>query len=366
MSITETSTPEAGPASEATTLDGVLESVIGVKGEFSDGDAEPTSENPKAIAGETSAEEVEVATDDSSDDAAEGHEASEDEATPETDIPESEGEPAPDALAAPKTWPAEQREAFEQLPDEQRDFMLQRENERDAAFTRKTTELAEQRKQVEGLQGVLAPYKQQMQAHGISEAEYISRLMSYDNALRQNPQAAIAHLAQHYGVQLPSGDSGADYVEDYSTDSHTQQLQQQLAQTQQQVNMLAQSQHQDRYKQLEDQVSLFANEKSADGSLKRPHFDKLRERMSRLVTAGETQDLQTAYDMALRLDDDLYKETLESERAAVSRKEEAKRKAAVDKAKKTRPTQSTAPPKGAVMASGLDDILRDTINTART
>ena len=294
MSITETSTPEAGPASEATTLDGVLESVIGVKGEFSDGDAEPTSENPKAIAGETSAEEVEVATDDSSDDAAEGHEASEDEATPETDIPESEGEPAPDALAAPKTWPAEQREAFEQLPDEQRDFMLQRENERDAAFTRKTTELAEQRKQVEGLQGVLAPYKQQMQAHGISEAEYISRLMSYDNALRQNPQAAIAHLAQHYGVQLPSGDSGADYVEDYSTDSHTQQLQQQLAQTQQQVNMLAQSQHQDRYKQLEDQVSLFANEKSADGSLKRPHFDKLRERMSRLVTAGETQDLQTA------------------------------------------------------------------------
>lgn len=70
--------------------------------------------------------------------------------------------------------------------------------------------------------------------------------------------------------------------------------------------------------------------------------------------------------MALRLDDDLYKETLESERAAVSRKEEAKRKAAVDKAKKTRPTQSTAPPKGAVMASGLDDILRDTINTART
>ena len=364
MSMTETSTPEAGPASEATTLDGVLESAIGVKGEFSDGDAEPTSENPKAIAGETSAEEVEVETD-SSDDAAEGYEASEDEATPDADIPESAEEPAPDALAAPKTWPAEQREAFEQLPDDQKNFMIQREQERDAAFTRKTTELAEQRKQVEGLQGVLAPYKQQMQAHGISEAEYISRLMSYDNALRQNPQAAIAHLAQHYNVQLPSGDSGVDYVDYYSTDSHTQQLQQQLAQTQQQVNMLAQSQHQERYRQLEDQVQVFANEKSADGTLKRPHFEKLRERMSRLVTAGETQDLQTAYDMALRLDDELYKETLENERKSVSKKEEERRKAAVDKAKKTRPSQSTAPPKGAVVASGLDDILRDTINTAR-
>ena len=363
MSTTETSTPEAGPASEKAVLDGVLESAI--NGEFASGESKPTSENPKAIAGETSAEEVKVETEGLLDDAAEGYEASETEATSETDAPESEGEPEPTALAAPKTWPAEQREAFEQLPDEQKSFMVQREQERDAAFTRKTTELAEQRKQLEGLQGVLAPYKQQMQAHGISEAEYISRLMSYDNALRQNPQAAITQLAQHYGVQMSSNDSGADYVEDYSIDSHTQQLQQQLAQTQQQVNMLAQSQHQERYKQLEDQVSIFANEKNADGNLKRPYFERLRERMSRLVTAGETQDLQTAYDMALRLDDELYKQALANERSAVSKKEEEKRKAAVEKAKKTRPSSSTAPPKGAVMSTGLDDILRDAVNSAR-
>tara|TARA_R110002020_G_scaffold36406_3_gene109364 strand:+ start:343 stop:1434 length:1092 start_codon:yes stop_codon:yes gene_type:complete len=362
MSITETSTPEAGPASESATLDGVLESVI--SGEFTSGDVEPTPEAPKAIAGETSAEEVEVGSD-SSDEAAEGHEASESDATPDADEPVSEAEPAPDALAAPKTWPAEQREAFEHLPDEQRSFMLQREQERDAAFTRKTTELAEQRKQVEGLQGVLAPYRQQMQAHGISEAEYVSRLMSYDNALRQDPQGTIAKLAQHYNVPVSSRDSGADYADEYTADSHTHELQQQLAQTQQQVSQLAQSQHQERYRQLEDQVGSFANEKSADGNLKRPHFEKLRERMSRLVNAGETQDLQMAYDMALRLDEDLFKETLANERKAVSKKEEEKRKAAVDKAKKTRPSQSTAPPSGAVKPGDLDDILRDTINVAR-
>ena len=91
MSITETSTPETGPASESAVLDGVLESAI--NGEFTPGASEPTPENPRAIAGETSAEEVEVATDDSSDDAAEGHEASQDEATSETDTPESDGEP---------------------------------------------------------------------------------------------------------------------------------------------------------------------------------------------------------------------------------------------------------------------------------
>jgi hypothetical protein len=363
MSTTETSTPDPGPASEPTTLDGVLESVI--SGEFTQGNAGPTSVNPRAIAGDTSAENVEVESDDPSNEAAEGHEEGKDEATPLSDDTDSEAEPEPDALAAPKTWPAEQREAFNQLPDEQKDFMLNREKERDSAFTRKTTELSEQRKQLEGLNGVLAPYKQQMQAHGISEAEYVSRLMTYDNALRQNPKAALQQLAQHYGVQLPSGDSGADYVDEYATDSHTQQLQQQLTQTQQQVNMLAQSQHQDRYQSLENVVVKFANEKTANGELKHPHFEQVRERMSRLVTAGETQDLSKAYDMALRLDDGLYKETLEKERLTVSNKEDAKRKAAIDKAKKTRPSRSASPPNGVVTSTGLDEILRDKINTAR-
>mgnify|MGYP003674833643 FL=1 len=365
MSITETSTPEPGPASEQpSTLDGVLESVIA--GEFTPGDAKPTSDTPRAIAGESSAEPVEVEDADPSNEPAEGHEAENLEDTPNADEPESDAEPVPQPLAAPKTWPAEQREAFEQLPEDQREFMINRERERDAAFTRKTTELSEQRKQIEGLNGVLAPYKQQMQAHGISETEYVSRLMSYDNALRQNPQAAIQQLAQHYGVQLPSGDSGADYVDEYATDSHTQQLQQQLAQTQQQVNMLAQSQHQERHRSLEDQVVSFANAKDADGNLKHPHFEQVRERMSRLVTAGETQDLEAAYGMAVRLDENLYKDTLEKERLSVSRKEDAKRKAAITKAKKTRPSQSAAsPPSGVVNSTGLDDILRDKINSAR-
>ena len=93
MTDTETSTPESGPASEPITLDGVLESVI--NGEFTDGKPEPTPSEPRSLAGETSAEEVEVQSD-PSDDAAEGHEGADVEATPDR-------EPEPDALSAPKT-----------------------------------------------------------------------------------------------------------------------------------------------------------------------------------------------------------------------------------------------------------------------
>ena len=353
MTDTETSTPEPGPASEPITLDGVLESVI--SGEFTDGKPEPTPSEPRPLAGETSAEEVEVQSD-PSDDAAEGQEGADVEATPDR-------EPEPDALSAPKTWPAEHREAFEHLPEDQRSFMLQREQERDAAFTRKTTDLAEQRRQVESLQGVLAPYKQQMQAHGISEAEYVSRLMTYDNALRQNPKLALQNLAQHYGIKL-SGDSGVDYVEETPSDPQILQLQQQLNQTQAHIQTMQQSQVMAQQQQLVDQVESFSTAKDAKGNLKHPHFEKLRERMGRLVNAGETTDLNEAYGMALRLDNDLYNEAITNERNAVSKKADDRRKAAVQKAKKIQPTRGHgALPGGSVKPSDLDDILRNSIGS---
>ena len=353
MTDTETSTPEPGPASEPITLDGVLESAI--SGEFTDGKPEPTPTEPRPLAGETSAEEVEVQSD-PSDDAAEGQEGADVEATPD-------GEPEPDALAAPKTWPAEHREAFEHLPEDQRSFMLQREQERDAAFTRKTTDLAEQRRQIESLQGVLAPYKQQMQAHGISEAEYVSRLMTYDNALRQNPKLALQNLAQHYGIKL-SGDSGVDYVEETPSDPQILQLQQQLNQTQAHIQTMQQSQVMAQQQQLVDQVESFSTAKDAKGNLKHPHFEKLRERMGRLVNAGETTDLDEAYGMALRLDNDLYNEAITNERNAVSKKADDRRKAAVQKAKKIQPTRGHgALPGGSVKPSDLDDILRNSIGS---
>jgi hypothetical protein len=355
MAETETSTPEPGPASETSiTLDGVLESAIG--GEFTGGEPESTPSEPRPLAGESSAEDIEVQPD-SSEEPAEGQDDVEAEATPDA-------EPVPDALSAPKTWPAEHREAFEHLPEDQQDFMLKREHERDAAFTRKTTELAEQRREVETLKGVLAPYKTQMQANGISEAEYISRLMSYDNALRQNPQAALQHLAQHYGVDLSSSDSGVDWNEETTSDPQIQQLQQQLTQTQAHVQSMQQSQVNAQQQQLVDQVESFATVKDTKGNLKHPHFEKVRERMGRLVNAGETTDLEAAYGMALRLDDELYKETIANERKDVAEKENGRRKAAVEKAKKSQPVRgSGAPPGGSVKPSDLDDILRSSIGS---
>ena len=362
MAQTEVSTPDTGPAPEpenaSTILDGILETAINA-GESRDSGARSTPKQTPPV-GANEAEEVEVHAD-PSDDTAEG------------DVTEAElgheGEPEagdasePKHISAPKTWPTEHREAFDELPEQLQIHTLKREKEREAAFTRKTTELAEQRKEAKGVLDVVKPYEAQMRANGIQPAEYLARLMTYDNALRQNPKQTLEYLAQHYGVNLGSGDTGVEQQPVYQepADPQYQQLQQQLNQTQEHLRSMEQTQQQERYGQLVGTVETFAKEKDSAGNPKYPHFDKLRERMGRLVNSGETTDLGKAYNMALRMDDGLYKQVIESARSAVSRKEDDRRKAAVEKAKRAKPASSGAPPRGSVKQSDLDGILRDSI-----
>jgi len=70
--------------------------------------------------------------------------------------------------------------------------------------------------------------------------------------------------------------------------------------------------------------------------------------------------------MAVRMDDNLYKKSIEAERKAVATQEEGRRKAAVDKAKKAAPGRTSgSPPSGSVKDSDLDSILRSTIGEVR-
>jgi hypothetical protein len=352
--------PESGASSErdqAQVLDGILESAIG--GELLSSETPTPTDNIAAVEHDT--EESEVQPDPSADTVKEGQEE-EAEVSLEADE-ESVDDSDPKHISAPKTWPKEQREAFEALPEDQQSFMLKREKERDAAFTRKTSELAEQRKEAQSVLDVVKPYETQMRANGIQPEEYIARLMTYDQALRQNPKQTIEHLAQHYGVNLKSNESGVDQQPLYQepVDPQYQQLQQQLDEQGKYLRSMQESQQNAQYSELVGKVEGFANEKSSSGELKHPHFEKLRERMGRLVNAGEAKDLKQAYNMALRLDEDLYKEAIQSERKAVATKEEERRKVAVEKAKRAKPSSSGSPPRGSVKQSGLDDLLRDSI-----
>jgi hypothetical protein len=262
-------------------------------------------------------------------------------------------------LQAPKNWSEEVRSKFTELPREAQEYMLKRDKEMTADYTRKTQEVAEQRKSYESLDKVIAPMRQQISASGISESEYISRLLNADLALRNNPKMAIKQLAQGYGIDLSSYDSDSVELE---TDSQISQLQQQNQAILAELNQFKQQNLQSARQQTENQITNFAEAKDDNGNLKYPHFSQLRVKMGNLIDAGEAKGLEDAYAKSVRLDDELYKESLAQQRKLAKAEEDAKRKAAVEKAKKVRPRATTTPPSGSVKVSDLDTLLMESIN----
>ena len=293
----------------------------------------------------------------------------------ETETKDSTEEPSDDAvvahvdgedsketpLEAPKNWSEDVKGTFKDLPREAQEYMLKRDKEMTADYTRKTQEVAQQRKSYESLDRVIAPMRQQIQASGIGEAEYVSRLLNADIALRNNPKMALKQLAQGYGIDLSSIEETGDWNE---SEPQITQLQQQNQAILAELNQFKQQNLQSARQQTENQISTFAQSTDTKGNLKYPHFEQLRVKMGNLIDAGEAKGLEDAYSKAVRLDDNLYKQSLESQRKSAKAEEDAKRKAAVEKAKKVRPRTATAPPSGSVKTSDLDSLLMESISSA--
>ena len=368
------STPEIQESADTPmSLDAVLESSIGTSLDS----VEETEEAPVENTAQASKEDLTVP--------AEKHTSPETQVEDSEDLdqlatehdedqPETEGsEENPDnieaaenstesKIAAPKNWTEDVKKVFETLPPESQEFMIKRDKEMTSDYTKKTQELAEQRKSIEALDAVIQPARQNIQATGIGEAEYISRLLNADHALRTDPKNALRQLAQGYGINLSSMNEESESWND--PDPQYAQLMQQNQQIMSELNQFKQQNIQTTVAQTEQTVEQFSMKTSTDGKLMHPHFDKVRVKMGNLIDAGEAKGLDEAYSKAVRLDDDLYAEAIKSSKLSVKQQEDSKRKAAVDKARKVKPSGSANPPKGSIKASDLDSLLRTSIEGA--
>jgi len=368
--MAEESTPEVQEsATESATLDAILEGSIGEVMEKEGGDPIPSKEETETSSLPDIPKEAEVETEGSEelDQKAtdEEEEAPEEETSPseETEEEAEKTEESEDtSLSAPDNWNEDDSKMFDSLPNEAKERLLKREKEMTADYTRKTQDLANQRKELEALDKVLEPARHTIAATGIGEAEYISRLLNADAALRQNPQMALRQLAQGYGINLPSDNTESESWDD--PDPQYAQMQKQLQAVQGELNQFKQHNIQAARSETENQINVFSEQKDADGNLKHPHFDKLRVKMGNLIDAGEAKGMEEAYNKALRLDDDLYAETLKTQTAKAKKEEEKKRKLAVEKARKVKPKTSANPPKGSVKTSDLDALLMTNIEGA--
>jgi hypothetical protein len=371
--MVEESTPIGEPAKQESSpsLDSVIEGAI-TEVMKSDDDIIPTKEETKTTSEPDIPEEKESIED--TPDSKESESESLDQVAPEneedatdSEVDPSEQEGSEDSeeppLEAPQNWSEDVRRKFNDLPKDAQEYMLKRDKEMTADYTRKTQEVAEQRKSYEAFDKVIAPMRQQIAASGVGEAEYIARLLNADMALRNNPKMALKQLAQGYGIDLSSYDN--EVVDWNDSDPQITQLKQQNETILAELNQFKRQNLQTARHQTESRITSFAQTKDDKGNLKYPHFEKVRTRMGNLIDAKEAEGLEDAYAKAIRLDDELYKDSLEQQRKNVKAEEDTRRKEAMKKAKNVRPRSASTPPNGAVKTSDLDTLLKEAINKAK-
>jgi len=133
-------------------------------------------------------------------------EAAPDEAAPLETEPTAEkdaedSEPA-EAIAAPMSMSAEDREKFDALPPESQKWLSDREQQREADYSRKTTELAERGKSYDRLEQVIAPRRPGFAVDGMDDATAVSQLFALSDMASQDLLGFTRYLFNARGVPL--------------------------------------------------------------------------------------------------------------------------------------------------------------------
>jgi hypothetical protein len=263
-------------------------------------------------------------------------------------------------------WSPELKAEFAKWsPDVQKAFR-ERHDATEADYTRKSQELAETRKSVEPLLGEVKRLEPLFQQWQTTPQDFIQRSANVVNSLNsQNPLDrvnVVAGLVQSYrvpldgllqalGIPLPQvGENGQATI-----DPTVLQLRQQVQELGHSLHSIKEQSVLNERQRAQAEFDALGQAKDESGQAKFPHFERVKQSMIQLVATNQAETWDQAYSRAVRLDDDLYNQSVEAERASVREATEKARLEAVEKAKKAAPVKpSSAPPGGAAQPKGLD------------
>lgn len=255
------------------------------------------------------------------------------EAAPKTEIPktgtDAQPKPASTQVGPPPGWSAESKAFYNSLPPDHpiRKDVAKREGEISEGFKTKTQEL----NRYQEIEQAIAPVRQVFQQAGIhSDAEAIKNLLGWENSFR-NPATRVQsfhNLARQYGVdlsQLAQGPSEPSTAQDIP--AHLRPVLDQFGNIANDVQTLKSE------LQRRDQETISA--KLSDFAKDKPHFEKVRVNMGKLMQAGlvSPDDLDGAYQKAISLDPEVSA-AIAAEKAAADQAEQNRIQA--EKAKNAR------------------------------
>lgn len=194
----------------------------------------------------------------------------------------------------PSTWKKELWAKFDSSDPELQSYINQRESEYKSGVSTYKAE-AERAK---SLNEAIAPFIPQLQQNNIEPTQWIKNLGNAHQTLALGSPAQkmqmFQKLAQDYGVDL----SGVAYQEQPQIDPNTQWLTQQVQGLSQTLNSFKDQQTQAEMGQLQSEIGKFAETA--------PHFEMVKADMSQLLEAGLANDLQSAYNKAIRMNDEAW------------------------------------------------------------
>jgi hypothetical protein len=195
----------------------------------------------------------------------------------------------------PSSWKKEMWEHWDKLPSDVAKYINQRESE----FAKGVSTYKQEYENARPVMEALAPHMPLLQQHGIDPGQQVARYMQVHKVLAlgspQEKLGLFAQMAKDYQVPLEQmflrGNDGQVYLNN--------QLSYTPAQQAPDVEKIIETKLIE--KEAQQAARLFTEAKDSTGNPVHPHFETVRETMSQLLAAGIAQDLQSAYDAALRL-----------------------------------------------------------------
>jgi len=246
-------------------------------------------------------------------------------AQPVVDIaPSAPAEPAPEPPVwerPPASWKKDYHEVWQTADPKLKEYAWQREEE----MKKGVEPLLSKAQFADQIQQAIEPYQNNLRTLGIEPPQAIKALMDADNVLRhgtpQQKAQMFATLSQQYGVNL--GEIGT--LQQQPVDPTVSMLQNELYSVKNEVMTWKQQQEAAQNQALLGEINSFAE--------KAEFFEDARPTMIQLLNSGMAQNLEDAYNKALRLDETLSGKLQQSLQAKA---EAAKRESANKAAKSAR------------------------------
>ena len=261
---------------------------------------------------------------------------------------ESVIEPAP--RVRPSTWKKDYWDKFDALDTDLQNYINQRETE----FKTGVSVYKAEADRAKDINEALTPFMPDLQRNNIAPSQWIKNLGSAHQTLVYGNPAQKAQmfqqLARDYNIDL--GQFGGDYQAP-EVDQNTQWLTQQVQGLSQTLNSFKDQQAQAEQAQIQQTIKQFADT--------HPHYEAVRIQMAQLLESGIVQDLPTAYDKAIRLNDETWQSVMEAKTKQQSQAD------VVNKAKSAAVSTKSATPSGTSSNSsgkGLREQLSDAIDAA--